>query len=157
SEIVSVVEPCIRQSILFSLLPADALDTSDPNVNIDNKIEEHLAELGLELSAPEQEVLRDICINYRKLMGLNRSGVQARTMTLGAKKAPRVDYERIRKRQKERCLWWGVPLDPPAYETLEHVAPKHIGDDPGSTRNWGLSCKTCNEGKSDVLAWAASP
>jgi hypothetical protein len=42
-------------------------------------------------------------------------------------------------------------------ETLEHVSPKHIGNDLADGTNWALACLSCNHGKGDALAWSAVP
>src|SRR5206468_10392736 len=56
-----------------------------------------------------------------------------------------------------RCVWCGVSLsDSAVRETLEHIAPKHMGDDMQDASNWAISCDSCNAGKGDSLAWAAS-
>ncbi|WP_420814190.1 HNH endonuclease [Nannocystis exedens] len=41
-------------------------------------------------------------------------------------------------------------------ETLDHLTPKHLGDDIPDGSNWALTCSTCNEGKADSFAWAAT-
>jgi hypothetical protein len=65
-------------------------------------------------------------------------------------------YDMIFKRQSGRCIWCGVDLrSPEVRETLDHVAPKHYGDDLPDGSNWALTCESCNSGKADTLAWAA--
>jgi hypothetical protein len=65
-------------------------------------------------------------------------------------------YDLILTRQNGRCNWCGVELSPPVRETLDHVAPKHYGDDLPDASNWALTRDSCNFGKADTLAWAAS-
>src|SRR5262249_39726722 len=38
-----------------------------------------------------------------------------------------------------------------------HVTPKHIGDDMPDAKNWALACHSCNFGKANSFAWAATP
>lgn len=154
-EIIAVIEPCVRQSILMSLIPAQGVDPAY-NGNIDKAINEHLMHLGLDLGAEERRVIRDICINVRKLHGLNSRAARNITMTIAELRGDSVFYKQILNRQQGRCIWCGVELaSPNVKETLEHVAPKHLGDDPADGKNWAISCSSCNNGKSNILAWAA--
>ncbi|WNG27697.1 hypothetical protein F0U62_29450 [Cystobacter fuscus] len=156
-EIAAVIEPCLRQSVLISLLPAKALD---PNYqgSIDASIDEHLAQLKINLSQEERRVVRDVCINLRKLQGLSSQEARNRTYGISQLKAERLEYERIVNRQNGRCIWCGVHFQNSNVEpTLEHMAPKHLGDDLPDGSNWALSCSTCNAGKGSVLSWAATP
>lgn len=155
-EISAVIEPCLRQSVLMSLLPAKALDPSYQG-SIDASIEEHLTQLSIELTADEKLVIRDVCINLRKLQGLSSQEARNKTYGIAQLKAERLEYQRIVTRQNGRCIWCGVHFQDAKVEpTLEHMAPKHLGDDLPDGRNWALSCSTCNAGKGSVLAWAAT-
>lgn len=154
-EIAAVIEPCIRQSILMSLIPAQAVDPSYSG-SLDKAIEAHLNSLGLNLGKTERTVLRDICINVRKLHGLNKRQARAQMMGIASLRGDQTLYQQIRNRQNGRCIWCGVELSSTnVRETLEHVTPKHLGNDPSDGRNWALACSSCNGGKADVFAWAA--
>ena len=157
TEIMSVIQPCIRQSILISLIPSKAL-SGDVDQSLDLSIREHLNCLGLELSDAEISVLTNICINIRKLQGLSSDDARRHTLSLAELKGMPRKYASILKKQNNRCLWCGVSFDNEYVEmTLEHIVPKHIGDDVPSGANWGLSCNSCNNGKGDSLSWSASP
>src|SRR5215813_5481820 len=97
-EIIAVIEPCVRQSILMSLIPAQGVDPAY-NGNIDKAINEHLTHLGLDLGEEERRVLRDICINVRKLHGLNSRTARRRTVTIAELRGDRVLYQQIMNRQ----------------------------------------------------------
>lgn len=155
-DVIAAIEPCVRQSILVSLLPAKALDAAYQG-SIDAAIDEHLFALGLVLSADEKRVIRDVCINLRKFSGLTARAARNSTFGLAQVKAQSSTYHAIRARQCDRCVWCGAGLNrTDIKETLEHVSPKHIGDDFSDGRNWALACASCNAGKSDTLAWAAN-
>src|SRR5438093_795133 len=77
-EILGGIEPCIRQSILMSLIPARAIDPSYRG-SLDKVITEHAEALGIRLSEAHVKCLRDVCININRLRGLNRR--QARVMS----------------------------------------------------------------------------
>jgi hypothetical protein len=155
NEIVSVVEPCLRQSILMSLIPAEAFD-SQYKGSVDASIDRHLSTLGLVLSPQATRNLRNICLNASKLKNLKAKAARDSAMSLAQIRAMPTVYTSITKRQGGRCLWCGVLLnDPNVRETLEHMIPHHLGDDPSDGSNWGLACMSCNSGKADTLAWAA--
>ena len=154
---MSVIQPCIRQSILISLIPSKAL-SNNIDQSIDLSIREHLNCLGLELSDIEINVLTDVCINIRKVQGMNATAARRSSLSLAELKGIPQKYAAIREKQNGRCIWCGVRLDNEYVElTLEHIVPKHIGDDVPSGVNWGLACNSCNNGKGDSLAWASSP
>jgi len=156
SDVLAVIEPCVRQSILISLIPAKAI-AADYHGSIDTAVSEHLAALDITLDGPGRKILRDICINFNKLRGLNKQDARRATATLATVKANSELYNGIRARQGNRCLWCGADLDSTdVRESLEHISPKHIGDDSADGKNWGLACTTCNHGKADTLAWAAT-
>lgn len=156
-EIAAVVEPCIRQSILMTLLPEKALAPHYQG-SIDLAIEEHLAALNFSMPEQEKRVIRDVCINIRKLQGLTSQDARSRTYTIAQLKADPREYSRIVARQNGRCIWCGVNFQAASVDpTLEHMAPKHLGDDLPDGSNWALSCSTCNAGKGATLSWAATP
>lgn len=155
-EIAASIEPLLRQSILMSLLPAKAFDEAYSG-SIDAAVDEHLANLGVQVSATGRARIRNMCINMQKLRGMSSREARSRTYTLALVKGAGSLYSDIRRRQRGRCLWCGVRLDEPyVRETLEHVVPKHLGDDMPDGSNWGIACASCNAGKGDVLAWPAS-
>jgi hypothetical protein len=157
SEVVAGIEPCIRQSVFMSLLPADALDPSFPG-SIDRAVEEHLAALRINVSVEGRLALRDACINARRLYGLNKREARNQTASIAQLRGDTRLYNLIDSRQGGRCLWCGVLLNSPSViMTLDHVTPKHLGDDNPDGRNWAISCTSCNEGKGDSLAWSARP
>jgi hypothetical protein len=156
-EIAAVVEPCIRQSIVMTLLPARAVD---PNYHgsIDAAIQEHLDVIKIQLSSEQKTVLRDICLSIRKYQGLDHRAARNLTKSLAELRGLPTIYNALLIRQAGRCIWCGVPFDDPnVLETLDHVTPKHLGNDPSDGRNWALACLSCNQGKGDALAWAARP
>jgi hypothetical protein len=141
----------------MSLLPAEALDPKFPG-SIDRAVDDHLTELGIKVSDEGRRVLRDTCINVRRLYGLNASEARNRTMSIAQLRGNRKLYQAIFTRQQGRCIWCGVPLSSPSVaQTLDHVVPKHLGDDHVDGRNWALSCSSCNSGKGDSFAWSARP
>ncbi len=157
SEVVAGIEPCIRQSVFMSLLPAAALDPSFPG-SIDLAVEEHLAALRINVSDEGRLALRDACINARRLYGINKREARNQTASIAQLLGDRKLYNLIHSRQRGRCIWCGVLLGPPSIiMTLDHVTPKHLGDDNPDGRNWAISCTSCNEGKGDSLAWSARP
>lgn len=156
-EITAVVEPCIRQSILMSLLPKEAFD---PNYtgSYDDAISNHLSSLGLSLGANEIRVLRDVIINASALRGLNSTQARNQVSTMADLRGRPSLYREVMQRQNGRCIWCGVLFGTlGVHESLEHVSPKHLGGDAGDGSNWGISCISCNSGKADSLAWAAQP
>lgn len=156
-EIVAGFEPSIRQSVLMSLIPAQAFDSTYTG-SIDKAIQDHLNQLGLNINDEERRVIRDICINVNKLKGLNAPAARRRTASLAELRGDIKLYNAILKRQNGRCLWCGVDLSSPDVEqSLEHVSPKHLGDDPPDGKNWGIACTSCNNGKAESLAWSARP
>ena len=154
-EFFASLEPCFRQSILMSLLPAKAFDDTYTGT-IDAAIDEHLKNLCVELVDSQKLVLRDICINVSRYKNL--TAIQARKITYGLAdiRARPGLMRQITDRQKGRCIWCGVDLNQGNVRTtLEHVTPKHIGGDHYSGWNWALACESCNLGKKDIFAWPA--
>ncbi len=157
NEVVAGIEPCIRQSVFMSLLPAGALDPSFQG-SIDMAVDEHLGALGIKVSDEGRQVLRDTCINARRLYGLTAGQARNQAHSIAQLRGDRQLYQSIFSRQQGRCIWCGVPLDSPAVVlTLDHVTPKHLGDDHVDGRNWAICCCSCNNGKGDSLAWSARP
>lgn len=155
TDVQAAIEPCFRQNILMSLLPAKAFDPLYTD-SLDAAIDEHLTQLNLSLGPRERRAIRDICINVRRLTGMNSRAVRAGAMSLAGLRAMPAAHARILAAQNNRCLWCGVDFNSTdVQQTLEHVAPYHLGDDMPDTRNWAVSCQSCNEGKGDALAWAA--
>lgn len=156
AEVFAVLEPCVRQSVFFSLIPGKAIDPSYKG-NIDAAIREHLAAIRTSLSDEAIEKVRGFCINLRRLHGANKSQARAMAKSLGELRTRPVQFREIRDRQGGRCMWCGADFVRAEVDmTLEHVAPKHIGDDPEDGSNWGLACRSCNEGKEDAFSWAAT-
>lgn len=155
-EVIMGVEPSIRQSILMSLLPAKAFE-ADYSESYDIAIREHLSNIKVEVDERGIAVLRDICINIRKLRNLDAKQARARCASLADLKGTPALYQQILKRQNMRCLWCGIGFKEDNVKmTLEHVIPKHIGNDVGQGLNWGLSCASCNLGKADSMAWSTN-
>ena len=147
----------LRQTLLMAIVPANAFDSGFTG-SIDRAISEHLVELGVTLSVENRQQLRDICINIRKVRHL--TGKQARRVSksLSDLRANPSDYTRIMTAQNDRCIWCGVVLVSSAVKmSLEHMAPKHVGDDPADGKNLAIACTTCNSGKGELLSWASSP
>lgn len=157
-EIAATLEPCLRQSILMSLLPSRGID---PNYHgsIDAAISEHVAAIGVELNENQLTVLRHVCVNVRKYQGLDSTSARSLSWSIGQLKLSSPDqYKSIHSRQGGRCRWCGVLLDAHGVvESLDHVAPKILGDDLFDGSNWALACRSCNLGKGESLAWAARP
>jgi len=154
-EVVAGIEPCVRQSILMSLIPAKAIDPSYVG-STDRAITEHLAAIGLDLGSAQIKVLRDLCLNARRMHGLDARQAKNISATIAHLKGMPGQYETLNARQNGRCRWCGVELrGKNTAETLDHVVPKHLGNDLADGSNWALSCFTCNMGKGDSLAWAA--
>lgn len=157
NEVVAVVEPCIRQSILMSLLPAEALDPAFQG-SIDVSVDNHLRALGIQVSSRGRLILRDACINARRLYGMNAKQSRQQSASIAQLRGNQGLYREILARQKNRCVWCGVSLTAPfVVQTLDHVTPKHLGDDHSDGRNWAVTCRSCNTGKGDCLAWASRP
>jgi hypothetical protein len=153
SEVLAGLEPAMRQGILMSLIPAQAFD---PNYvgSLDKAILVHLDNLGLSVSNEELIVIRNVCINVNKLKGLNSKQARLQTSGLADLRSNAPLYDQVFNRQNKRCLWCGVDLrSKNVLMTLEHVAPKHLGNDPIDGSNWGIACSSCNTGKAEVLAW----
>jgi HNH endonuclease len=156
SDIVRAVEPCVRQTVLMNLIPARAVDRQYHG-SLDDALDEHLAVLGITLTLDERVVLRSLCINVRKYLGLSASRARAISMTVATLRGQSRLYSQVLSRQGGRCHWCGVNLElSSVLQTLDHVAPKHLGNDLPDGSNWALSCQSCNSGKSDTLAWAAT-
>src|SRR5262245_30834072 len=81
AEILAVIEPCIRQSILMSLIPGLAVDPTYTG-SIDMALNDHLNNLGINVDDDGKKVLRDICINVRKLQMMNSSTARRRTSSI---------------------------------------------------------------------------
>ena len=155
-EIVSSVEPALRQSILMSLIPCRVFDRSYTGT-YDAAIEEHLAALGVSVSAERRETLRNLCINLKRVEGLTSTEARRKSQGIADIKANQPLYRRLSARQSDRCLWCGVVLlSGTVCETLDHVVPKHLGDDLPDGSNWALACASCNEGKGNTFAWSAT-
>ncbi len=154
-EILAVVEPCVRQSVLMTLVPRKAID---PNYqgSIDRAIDEHLVALGLTIPRAQRSVLLKLCVSVRKYHGLTSVEARNKTMSLAQLRGMGLHYTRLLDRQGGRCIWCGVHFDDLSVkQTLEHFAPKHLGDDLPDASNWAIACTSCNRGKADSLAWAA--
>ncbi len=156
NDLMASIESCLRQNVLMSLIPQRAVDHLYQG-SIDVAIDDHLRNLTITLSADERLVLRNVCLHIRKYHGLNARGVSNKTMSLATLRGSYAAiYGAIRTKQNERCCWCGVMFGSPGVvESLEHLSPKAIGNDPGDGSNWALSCKSCNTGKADSLSWAA--
>jgi len=156
-EIAAAIEPSIRQSILMSLVPAQAFDPTYAG-SIDKAIQDHLNYLGLTVTTEERTVIRDLCININKVKSLNKAAARRTSRSLADLKGnPRL-YNSLLNSQKRRCIWCGVDiLSPKVRMSLEHVAPMHLGDDPLDGSNWAIACSSCNTGKAEVLAWPTTP
>jgi hypothetical protein len=142
--------------MLMTLVPAKAL-RDDYLGSFDSAIEEHLLGLSISLKSDEIGALRDLIINIRKLKGITSEQARSKSAGLATVKASH-HYKRLRTNQGNRCCWCGVELDrSDIFETLEHLVPKHLGDDPSDGSNWALACDTCNSGKGDAWAWSATP
>jgi hypothetical protein len=155
-EVVRGYEPSIRQSILMTLIPSKAVDPSYKG-SYEAAIKEHIDVLGISLNPAEIVVIRDLVINIRKLSGMTSAQARRASAGLGTVKSDDAMYRHILKRQNSRCMWCGAELGlANIRESLEHIVPKHIGDDPVDGSNWGLACMSCNKGKADHLAWSAN-
>lgn len=156
-ETMSIVEPCLRQSIFMTLLPAAAFDDRDPRPYVDI-IAEHLANIGVSLTDDQTAILVTTCVNINKLKGLSSRVARNRCNTIADVRSDAILFDQIVNRQGRRCVWCGISLfDPTVRMTLEHVVPKHIGDDVPDASNWAIACQCCNFGKSDALAWSSRP
>ena len=154
---IHAISCLLRQSILMSLLPASAFDTSYSG-SIDRAIKDHLDNLEITVEASLIVRLRDICININKLRNLTSSQARSQSKSLSDIRAQPAIYASIMSRQNSRCVWCGVQLSSGDVKmSLEHMAPKHIGDDMPDTSNWAIACTTCNSGKGETLSWSTSP
>jgi HNH endonuclease len=156
-EVLAAIEPGIRQSMLMSLIPAKALESTFSG-SYDAAIAEHLDALSIALTSDERVVIRSMIINLRALQGLSSDAARARSASLGSVRSQPDLERRLRNRQRGRCLWCGVLLaDQHIKMNLDHITPKHLGDDPDDGTNWALVCTACNEGKSSALTWSTTP
>lgn len=154
SECLLQFETMIRSEMVMSLLPGKALDGSYAG-SIESAIDEHVAEMGVALSRSAVGVLESICINVNKFRGLTGKAVRAQSMSIGRLKIDVGSYQNVRRLQCDRCYWCGVELSGVSViETLDHLVPKHLGDDPPSQQNWVIACRSCNLGKDDAMTWA---
>jgi hypothetical protein len=156
ADVIAPLEPCIRQSILMALLPAKAFGKSYTG-SLDQAIVEHSKQLSIQLTTNQVRYLRNICVNIRKMRGMDSKQARNISKTIGSLKALPSLYKAIFDRQKGRCRWCGINLDNPAVSvTLDHIVPKHLGNDLPDGSNWALSCSSCNWGKGEMFAWGAS-
>ncbi|MCM5571084.1 hypothetical protein M6I34_11260 [Burkholderiaceae bacterium FT117] len=141
---------------MFTLIPEKALH-APANVSYDALIDEHLGELGIQISSESKAELRNLIINIAKLRGLTATAARAQVAKIGTLKSDYPLYTKVMGRQGGRCIWCGALFsDPNVEESLEHMLPKHIGDDPPEAKNWAIACLSCNAGKRDLLSWATS-
>lgn len=153
--LLKIVEPCLRQSIVMALLPSKGLDITYTG-SIEAEVRNHLQHLNIQISDSSVLVLRDICVHARSLFGLTSGQARRRVSSMATLRGDQNLYNTIINRQGGRCVWCGVVLNnSDVQESLEHMAPKHIGGD--SSENWGIACVTCNNGKGAVLAWSTTP
>lgn len=156
SDVLAIIEPCLRQSVLMSLLPVKAFDPKYIG-SVDAAVAEHVAAIGVSLTNEQIAVLRNICLHVRRLQGMSARDARTASTNIAALRAMPPMYNAINARQKGRCAWCGVDLkDPGVAITLDHVAPKHIGDDMADGSNWSLTCESCNQGKADTFAWSTA-
>jgi hypothetical protein len=154
---LSVLEPCLRQSILMSLVPAAVFDANFEGT-MASAVDEHASNLGISLSHEQRRAVVTLCINARKLMGVNSAAARRDSWTIGDVRSLPGEYQRLLDGQGGRCIWCGVEMNAVGvYATLEHLAPKHIGDDLEDGSNWAIACQSCNAGKGESFAWAAHP
>lgn len=150
------IEPSFRQSILFSLIPIKALDPASGE-SYEALVDEHLGNLGISVPHDQKRNLIDLLININKLKGMTSGQARAQTARLGNLKLDLALYEKVLNRQGYRCVWCGVKLDNPAVvESLEHMLPKHLGDDLPEALNWAIACSSCNSGKQDSVVWSTT-
>lgn len=158
ADVLGGIEPCLRQSMLMSLVPARAVDPSYHG-SIDAAVDEHLTNLGITLGAEERLVLRNLCLHVRRYHGVDAA--QARNLTMSLPQLRTTNpgmYDAMRKEQNNRCFWCGVRFDAVGVaEELDHITPKVLGDDMFDGSNWALTCRSCNQGKGESFAWAAQP
>lgn len=151
------IEPAFRQSVLFSLIPQKALDRSYEG-SYDAAIDEHVRNLGMTLSEESKSALRNLIINVVRLRGMSADVARFQTAKLRDLRANPGLYQRVLDRQGGRCVWCGIDLNEASVkQSLEHMLPKHLGDDPPEAHNWAVACSSCNSGKRDAVAWATSP
>ena len=150
------IEPSFRQSILFSLIPIKALDPGN-GASYEYLIDEHLGNLGITIAADQKRNLIDLLININRLKGMTSVQARAQTARLGNLKSNAALYQRVLERQSNRCVWCGVDLSHSGVvESLEHMLPKHLGDDLPDAQNWAIACTSCNSGKQDSVVWSTS-
>ena len=146
----------LRQALLTLVIPAKAFDDTYTG-SIDDALSEHLNELGIDISKDARVCVRNICLNVRKLRALDGTAARNATKKLSDIRTMGQTYNDILYRQNHRCIWCGVNLVSPNIKaSLEHMAPKHLGDDMPDTSNWAIACTTCNSGKGETLAWSSS-
>lgn len=150
-------ESSIRQQIVMSLVPKRCVDPSYMG-SLEEPIREHLSNLSIALPDDAIRTLITICQNSRKLQHFSKQEARNQSVKLGQiKKSQPHLYAEMRGRQNSRCVWCGVPIaETGVIESLEHMVPKHIGDDLPDGKNWAISCMSCNTGKADTLAWGSS-
>jgi len=155
-EFILSVEPCLRQTVVMSLLPASVF-RHDFNGVILDAIDEHLSNLGVALNQDQKNILVQVCVNANRLKHFDSSTARRRSFGIAQLRTRRSLYQAIKDRQGGNCIWCGVPFSTPnVVETLEHFTPKHLGGDPPNGENWALACASCNQGKGDLFSWAAS-
>ena len=155
-DVLSVMEPCLRQSVFFTLIPHEALEGSFTG-SFDTAINKHLVQLGLTLTEEQKVKIRTIIVNLRALSGLDSKAARRKSSGIAELKAQHDLYEKISNRQKKRCYFCGFKFDSMGVgETLDHIAPKHLGDDPSDGSNWVIACPECNAGKGDAFSWATN-
>ena len=155
-DVTAIIEPCLRQSILMSLIPAEALEENFKG-SYDTAIDEHLTNLNLVLMPKHKDKIRTIVVNLRALMGLSSPQARSKSMSISELRTLTSMHSQILLKQNNRCFYCGAEfLSGLVRETLDHIAPKHIGDDPVDGSNWVLACDSCNSGKSNVFSWAAN-
>src|SRR5262249_55157206 len=105
-EIAAVIEPCLRQSVLMTLIPSRAVEPEYYG-SIDAAIEEHLLVLGITVRDEEMVVLRNVCLHIRKYHGMDSRAARNATMSLAEIRGQPALYRRMLSLQNGRCLWCG--------------------------------------------------
>jgi hypothetical protein len=140
----------------MSLLPARAFDSRYTG-SFDVAIREHLTVLGIPDTPILVSSLRQLCININRLRGATTERARRLSASIADLRADPVMHVAILARQGRRCFWCGISLDLSAVrQSLDHIVPKHIGDDPPDGSNWAITCTACNRGKDNIFVWAAS-